>query len=505
VAERAFKHALAIVPDFSDTLITLGRMYKDQERLEDAATCYRRMLIWQPQSDAGHFNLGVILEDLNRFPEAEKCLRRALVVHPDMPEAHLNLGNRLRDANRTREAIVHYKRVLELDPASADGHNNVGIALMEFYHAEPAMACFKRAIELTHDHLSAHLNINLILRDTGKLEESKAYCRQTLARFPDNPFPHLSHAYVLLQTGELRLGWQEFEYRWQVPNDEPKFTFTQPIWLGKEDLRGKAILIYAEQGLGDTLQFVRYSTLLAERGATVYLLVPRLLKSLVASCAGVSGVFVIGDALPPFDYRCPMMSLPLAFDTQLDSIPANIPYLVPPQEKVAYWRERLGPKNKLRVGITWAGDPRKHLPAAHAIDRQRSMRFEQIQSILDVDGVEFYCLQFGGDAHAQMNGHPGLIDYTREIADFRESAALIENLDLVITVDTSVCHLVGAIGKPVWMLNRFNTCWRWLANREESPWYPTMRIFRQPALGDWASVVERVRQELTNFASKALE
>jgi tetratricopeptide (TPR) repeat protein len=504
-ADSAFRHALAIAPDLSDTLINLGRLHKDRERLEDAATCYRKMLIWQPQSDIGHFNLGVILEDLNRFPEAEKSLRRALAVHPDMLEAHLNLGNRLRDANRTKDAIVHYRRVLELDPASPDGHNNVGIALMEFYQVEPAMASFQRAVDLRPDHVSAHLNINLILRDTGKLEESKAYCQRTLAMFPDNPFPHLSHAYALLQTGDLRRGWQEFEYRWKVPNDEPEFTFTQPIWRGKEDLRGKAILIYSEQGLGDTLQFVRYTALLAERGVTVYLLVPRLLRSLVASCPGVSGVYVIGDALPPFDYRCPMMSVPLACDTQMDSIPANIPYLTPPREKVAYWRERLGPKTKTRVGITWAGDPRKHLPAAHAIDRQRSMRFEQMRPILDVEDIEFYCLQFGGDAHTQMQGHPKLIDYTREIDDFQSSAAFIENLDLVITVDTSVCHLVGAIGKPVWMLNRFNTCWRWLMDREDSPWYPTMRIFRQPALGDWASVVERVKLELDSVVSKAPE
>jgi len=501
-SELTFKHSLALAPDDFDSLINLGRLYKDLDRLEDAANCYRRMLILQPQSDLGHFNLGVMLEDLNRFPEAEKSLRRALVVQPDMVEAHLNLGNRLRDANRTREAIVHYKRVLELDPARAEGHNNVGIALMEFYQAEPAMTYFQRAIALKPSDISAHLNVNLILRDTGRLEESKAYCQRTLEMFPDNPFPHLSHAYALLQTGDLRRGWQEFEYRWKVPNDEPEFTFTQPIWYGKEDLRGKAILVYSEQGLGDTLQFVRYAALLAERGATVYLIVPRLLKSLVASCPGVSGVFVIGDALPPFDYRCPMMSLPLACDTQMDSIPATVPYLTPSQEKVAYWRERLGPKTKPRVGITWAGDPRKHLPAAHAIDRQRSMRFEQVRSLLDVEGIEFYCLQFGGDAHDQMQGHPKLIDYTREVGDFQGSAALIENLDLVITVDTSVCHLVGAIGKPVWMLNRFNTCWRWLMDREDTPWYPTMRIFRQPALGDWASVVERVKSELSDFASQ---
>ena len=497
-AEIAFKHVLAIAPDMSDTLINLGRLFKDEERLPESAACYRRLLIWQPQDAVGHFNLGVILEDQKRYPEAEKGFRRALAVNPDLVEAHLNLGNRLRDANRTKEGMVHYRRVLELEPANPDGHNNVGIALMEFYQIEKAVACFERVMALKPDHKSGQLNVNLVLRETGQLDKAIAHCGVMREMFPGDPYSRLSLAFALLLRGDLKQGWQEYECRWEVDQDEPDYGFKAPLWRGETDLRGQAILIYSEQGFGDTLQFIRYAALLAQRGATVYAFVPVPLRSLMASCPGVAAVFVVGDELPHFDYCCPLLSLPLACDTQLESIPAAMSYLKAAPEKIAYWRERLGAKTKPRVGIVWAGDPRKHLPTAHQIDRQRSMHFDQIKLLLEVEGFEFYNLQFGLDARAQMQGDARLIDLTPEIADFEGSAALIENLDLVITVDTSVCHLTGAIGKPVWMLNRYNTCWRWLMNREDSPWYPSMRIFRQPALGDWSSVVERVKRELAN-------
>ncbi|HEX8958111.1 MAG TPA: sulfotransferase, partial [Burkholderiaceae bacterium] len=275
-------------------------------------------------------------------------------------------------------------------------------------------------------------------------------------------------------------------------------------------LAGKTILLYGEQGLGDILQFIRYARSIAQRGATVHVLVPQALQTLIASCPGVSAVFTSDRLLAPFDYHCALMSLPLLCGTELSSIPAETPYLSSSAEKQAWWRERIGQASRaslhnglrtgLRVGLVWAGNPRKHDSGAHAADRLRSLRFEQIAPLLDVEGVEFYSLQLGEEAVAQLNGDPRVIDLTADLHDFEDTAAFVSNLDLVISVDTSVVHLTGAIGKPVWILNRYNTCWRWLAEGMDSPWYPTARLFRQSDFGDWDGVVADAKRALSELA-----
>ena len=268
------------------------------------------------------------------------------------------------------------------------------------------------------------------------------------------------------------------------------------------DIAGKTILIHAEQGLGDTLQFCRYVPDVAERGANVIFEVPKPLLATMSTLRGAVQIVAMGDPLPDFDMHCPLLSLPLAFATRLETIPSKIPYLAAPDGKIAAWRDRLGERKRPRVGLVWAGNPRKELPGSNRIDQQRSIRFDQLAPVLDVAGCEFYSLQKGDDAVMQFRGstlRDRVVDWTDELQDFSDTAALIENLDLVIAVDTSVAHLAGALAKPFWLLNRYTTCWRWLLDRDDSPWYPTARQFRQDERRDWNDVMARVQAALRQF------
>jgi hypothetical protein len=325
----------------------------------------------------------------------------------------------------------------------------------------------------------------------GKYGQALALLEEVCAKRPDLTAVRSNKSSLLMRLGRFTEAWEDYEYREKeiyipVPPDAMR-----PQWTGHEDLAGKTILLYGEQGYGDILQFLRYTAPVAERGAKVYLYVPPALKSLAASCPGVTAVATSGEAVGYFDYICPLMSLPFAFKTELATIPAQVPYLACDQARIAHWRERLGPRTApLRVGLAWAGNPRKSQEAGARMDRARSMRFEQMLAFLDVSGIEFVSLQVGEGSNWRQQDYPQVVDLTAELADFHDTAALIENLDLVISVDTSVVHLSGALGKPTWLLDRFDHCFRWLQNRQDSPWYPTLRIFRQPALGDWHSVVQ---------------
>jgi hypothetical protein len=282
---------------------------------------------------------------------------------------------------------------------------------------------------------------------------------------------------------------------------DEKRTFPQPLWRGDVDIKERTILIYSEQGLGDTIQFCRFAKLVSRHGAKIILEVHPELGSLLSSLDPCISVITRGDKIPEFDYHTPLMSLPLAFKTTLDDIPNQIPYLSAPEGKTSAWRDRLGKHEKPRIGLVWAGNPRKDLHNDR-LDRQRSIEFDRLAPLFDATDGEFYSLQKGDDAVAQLH-HSALrqrvIDWIDDLHDFSDTAALVENLDLVIAVDTSVAHLAGALGRPFWLINRYNTCWRWLLDREDSPWYPTARIFRQPRWGDWASVIDRIASELRGW------
>ncbi|HEX8955383.1 MAG TPA: tetratricopeptide repeat protein [Burkholderiaceae bacterium] len=461
-AEQAYRSALQLDPTHLPVRLCLAALYGETGRMAEAEQAYREAIAAHPQAADAHNNLGVLLHAAGRAAEAEQAFRRALALRPAFPQALNNLGNLLRKAGQFDEAIAAYDQAVALAPGYAEAHNNLGTALKESGRADAALASY----------------------------------RQALALAPRNADTHLNLACLLLAGGDFGNGWREYEYRWHAAGRTGPPVFTAPLWDGKADLRGKTIYLHAEQGFGDTLQFLRYATLAAERGATVLLGVPPELKRLAASCPGVARILTTGDAAPDFDFHCPLMSLPLAFGTTVDTIPARVPYLAPDADAVAAWNSRLGTRTRsqavARIGLVWAGKPRKGNPESYAVDRQRSMTLAQLRPLLQTPGLQCYSLQLG-EAGEQARAQAELIDFSAELNDFHDTAALIANLDLVISVDTAVAHLAGALGKPVWLLDRHNPCWRWLRERSDSPWYPSMRIFRQAGPGDWAGVVKDVQ------------
>jgi Flp pilus assembly protein TadD len=446
-----------------------------------------------------HHNLANALKHLGRLDEAAASYRRALEINPVFYQAHYDLGVTLNELGRPEDAAASYRSALALRPDFADAHNNLGTVLRDLGQLDDSAASCRQALALNPNFVSAYGNLGNTLRDLGLLDDAEASYRRALELAPDLARARYNLSMLLLSQGRYAEGWQQYECRWQTGLLDAQPQFAVPLWLGEVALENKSILLHAEQGFGDTLQFMRYATLLAERGATVYLEVQRSLKSLAASGKGVAGVFGVGESLPPFDYHCPLMSLPLACKTELATIPAASPYLSANADKVAYWRGKLGQKAGLRVGLAWAGGTRKHLAwmdPVRVADRQRSIRFDRVAPLLELAGIEFFSLQLQDEAARLANAHPRLVDYTTELGNFDDTAALMENLDLVVCVDTSVAHLAGALGKPVWLLNRNNSCWRWLTARTDTPWYPSMRIFRQSTMGEWADVIDRVKREL---------
>ena len=328
--------------------------------------------------------------------------------------------------------------------------------------------------------------------------EALASYEKAIALRPELAEAQWSKAVCLLQMGDFTHGWAQYEWRRRL---DPPLTFRsypQPLWTGRQELRGKTLFIHHEQGHGDTIQFCRYAVLAQARGARVVMSVPDALRGLLETLG--PGIEIVGgnEGPPDLDYHCPMMSLPLAFGTTLDSIPARVPYLAADPVRVAAWRDRLAGVPGIRIGLCWAGAPRRHMQRAHAIDRRRSIALAQYAPLAAVGGVVFVSLQKGDAAAEAMTPPRGFVlhDWMHEARDFADTAALIAALDLVITVDTSVAHLAGALGKKVWILNRFDACWRWLSGRTDSPWYPTAKLWQQSTTGDWESVVADVAAAL---------
>ena len=501
-AQACWTRALMLKPDFADAGFDLANAFKEMGQLAEAESAYRRLLAFHPAHVHAWANLGVVLTQLARYAEAQTAYRRALDLKPDLAEVHNNLGYALNQQCRFAEAEACCRRALEINSNFAAAHNNLGIALKEQGRFTEAEASYRTALKFDARIAEVHNNLGNLFKDIGQMEQAEACFVQALQLDPAYADAHMNYAFLLLHRGDFAQGWQEYEYRWQTRDTGPAPHFAQPLWLGAQDLRGKAILLHAEQGFGDSLQFVRYARLLAERGATVYLLTPAPLTALLARCPGVSAAFDRAEQVPPFDYHCPLLSLPLACKTAIDTIPTDIPYLTADASAAARWSTRLGSRDRLGVGLVWAGSPRLYQPSARSIDLQRSMAFELLQPLLYVDGIDFFSLQLG-EAAGQIKEVAQIRDYTAELHDFDDTAALIANLDLVISVDTAVVHLSGGLGKPVWMLNRYNTCWRWMAERSDSPWYPSMRIFRQQRRGEWATVVAEVKHALQVLASEA--
>jgi tetratricopeptide (TPR) repeat protein len=469
--------ALALQADFVDALNNRGNALAGLDAPAEALVSFERALKLRPELAPTWSNRACVLRDLGRPADALASCDQAIALQPDYADAWSNRANALSDLNHPLDAQQSYQRALEFAPAFADAWNNLGLTLVDLNQHEQALQSYERALALSPEFAEAHWNESLCLLQLGRLEE----------------------------------GWQKYEWRWK--RDRIKASqrvFDQPLWLGDFSIAGKTILLHAEQGLGDTLQFCRYTALVSGLGAKVVLEVPSELIRLLTNLDGVTQLIEQGQPLPPFDCHCPLLSLPLAFKTELASIPGTTPYLFADTNASQRWAERIAHdagSDGLKVGLVWAGGSRPHVAELRKNDARRSITLDALRPILEVPQVRFYSLQKGPAAQELMQStefSQQVIDYTEELKDFADTAALVANLDLVISVDTAVAHLAGALGKSVWILNRFDTCWRWMLEREDSPWYPSAQLFRQPVLADWGSAIQSARAALATRAPSAI-
>ncbi len=399
---------------------------------------------------------------------------------------------------RHAEALANYDRALSLVPDYIDAIYNRGNALHELGRYEEALASYDRVLAARANDGNALNNRGKALKELNRYDEALACSAQALAALPDNIVAHCNEASMRLLIGDLPRGFAEYEWRWKKADMAPaQRQFPQPLWLGSkelgaEDISGKTILLHGEQGFGDAIQFCRYATLVAGRGARVILEVRPPLVSLMQSLAGPAAVIAKGDALPAFDLHCPLLSLPLAMGTTLETVPAQVPYLHASPGKSEEWSARLGPKTRPRIGLCWSGN------ATHERDRERSMRLSDYLPLLELD-ASFVSLhqEVRPEDAAVLAAHPEILHFGEALKDFTDTAALIGALDLVISVDTSVAHLAGALAKPAWVMITYVPEWRWLLTREDSPWYPTVRLFRQDEGRTWDGVVARLREALS--------
>ena len=457
---------------------------------QTAAELCEQALAHAPQHAPALHLAGLLQHQLGHSGVAVDKIQASIALQPGCAAAHNDLGIALKALGRLPEAVESFRQALALSPGFADAHFNLGNALKELGNLPDAVTCFVRADALKPGLPDVATNCGAALRDLNRCDEAAWCYAEALRREPDFPEAHWNRGVLRLLSGEYEGGWRDYEWRWRVPGLlPPKREFAEPEWTGG-DLRGRRILLHAEQGFGDTLQFARYAPLLAQRGAEVFFQVQPPLVSLLRSLRGVKDVLSERDRWPEVDFQSPLMSLPRWCGTKLENIPAEVPYLhatpglvsVPPA----------APGRPLRVGFGWAGNP------ANGADRQRSMRFADLLPLFTDTRATFYSLQCGPRA-LELCGLPeGLPvhDLSPQLHDFAATASAIAELDLVITVDTSVAHLAGALGRPVWTLLSFTACWRWLRDRADSPWYPTMRLFRQSTVGDWRPVIDAVKREL---------
>lgn len=491
-AVDAFRQAIALRPAYAEAHNGLGNALQALGEPEQAGASYERALKLRPGFAEAHNNLGLALQARGLVDEAIASLRRAIAIHPGYAEAHSNLGSQLEARGDLEEAAAEYRQALALQPGLAVAHNNLGNVLQAQGHLEEALASYRQAIAIRPDYADAHNNLGNALQAAGRLDEAVRSHDRAIELSPGDADAHWNKAFALLLKGDYGQGWPLFEWRWKALEQRGLAQrFAQPPWLGDAPVQGRTILLHHEQGLGDTLQMLRYARLLAAQGATVLVEVPAVLARLAATVPGVSGVVVAGAPLPAFDLHCPCMSLPLAFGTTLASVPAEVPYLFAPDPVREDWRVRLGAPVRRRVGLAWSGS------VAHRNDRNRSVALERLLPLLDAD-AQFHSLQKeyrGGDA-ALLAADGRLRDWSASLGDLADTAGLVGALDLVVTVDTAVAHLAGGMGKPTWLLLPFGPDYRWLLHRADSPWYPTMRLFRQPAPGDWGAVVAAVSSAL---------
>ena len=530
-AEKIYNRVLKLRRDHFDALHLLGMLHQQRGKAGEAYRLITAALKANPRSPDALSNLALVLHALKRDTEALASIDKALALEPGHLDALNNRGNLLLELNRPGEAAAAFDAVLAQEPRHVQARINRGNALAALGQADQAVAdydaamaqspgnphalynkgnalralgreadaiaCYDRALTALPGHVKSWMNRGLALAALNRHDEALASYGKALALDPDNADVHFNEALSLLTVGDYRRGFAEYEWRWRRTGMASRPRFRKPPWLGEYPLGGKTILLHAEQGLGDTIQFVRYAPLLARAGAKVVIEAPPALKELLSAMAGPAAVVGHGEALPPFDVHCPLASLPLACKTELVSVPAEIPYLHASEQRIARWRERVEAIPAPRIAFAWSGR------AAHVNDRNRSIALGELEPLLATPGARFVSVQRElrpADAE-RLAREPRIAHLGGELADFADTAAVLALCDLTVCVDTSVAHLAAAMGRPVFVLIPYQPDWRWTADREFSPWYPQARLFRQPIPGDWNSVLKRVSEELASRGS----
>jgi tetratricopeptide (TPR) repeat protein len=501
-ALASFGRAVALDPGHADAFYNRGNLFGILKSWPDALANYDQAIALRPDFAEAWCNRGDVLQQMNRLEEALASFDRAVSIRDGFAQAHRNRALALHRLRRFEASLAAADRAIALQPTLAEAWHDRGVTLHELGRFDEALRSCSRAIELRPGFAETHSNRGVVQHELRQFAAARASFDRAIALDANFAQAHLNKSLTCLLTGDFAQGWAEHE--WRVTEDR---RFTAAPWRGEESPAGATVLLYAERGLGDTLQFCRYARLLAKQGARVVLEVQAPLRRLLSTLDGVDEVLARGDALPAFDRHCPLLSLPLAFKTTLASIPASIPYIHCDPVLRSEWGRRLGNTAKLRVGLVWSGGFRAAEPEQWSVNARRNIPLALLGA-LNVPGIEFVSLQKGPEATAELAAAraagwegPRIADYDALLADFADTAALVAHLDLVISVDTSTAHLAGAMGKPVWLLNRFDTCWRWLLDRSDSPWYPTLRLFRQDTPGDWRGVVARLSEELRALAA----
>src|SRR6478752_167918 len=444
------------------------------------------------------FDLGLAFNALKQHQKALESFDLAIQLQPDFFEAHSNRGAMLAALGRHEDAIESYRKALTIRPDFADAHCNLASALTQLRRYDEALASLDRALALQPNHADTHNNRGQVLRELERYDEALASYDRALALRPKHVMAHCNAAALRLLTGDFERGWSHYEWRWLKKSVIPtKRNFSQPAWNGRDPIAGKTILIHSEQGLGDTIQFCRYVPLVAARGARIIFEVQKTLQPLMTSLGSGGQIVPKGDPLPAFDLHCAPDGLPLAFGTRLETIPLTTGYLSAPAQHVTAWQSRLEGKPRPRIGLVWSGNP------GHERDRERSIGLHEFLPLLDALAAEATIVSLQKDVRAEdaafLKARADILDSGDALENFSDTAALISQLNLVISVDTSVAHLAGALGKPVWILLTYFPDWRWLLRRDDSPWYPTARLFRQDESRTWGGVIARVREALREY------
>ncbi|HEX4793403.1 MAG TPA: tetratricopeptide repeat-containing glycosyltransferase family protein [Humisphaera sp.] len=478
--------------------MNVEQLYKDAleheraGRAADAERLYRQVLAINPEHSGALNGIGVIAMTAGHFKEAAEILKIALRLNPREASYHGNLGMALANLGDYPAAMASYRQALALRPDYPEALNNFAAAHLDLFQFEEAIVLLQKAVKLRANFGEAYNNLGNALREKGRVEQAIEAFRQAAALRPNTPKIIWNLAWALLLTGDFQQGLAAYESRWNIPEIHMHREFKEPLWDGSP-LAGKHILLHEEQGLGDTIQFIRYVPLVKARGGDVTVGVQPALRRLLTGQCGIDRILTAGGSIPAFAVHAPFMSLPRLMGTTQYTVPADMPYLRAEPALSAQWKARLANYPGLKVGVVWAGS------AHHTRDKTRSIRLEAFAPLAQAKNVTWISLQKGDQATQPRPPGLELLDWTQELDDFADTAGLIDNLDLVIAVDTAVAHLAGAMGKKTWVLIPFAPDWRWMTRRNNTPWYPTMRLFRQPRPGDWKTAIEQIARELQSF------